>query len=82
MSRWEYKLIYSHITSRPVQWLCCGILIHVGFGILGNSFLEEVGLSLQGYHFHEIEGVGGIVELVVSKGDQKSIGHEFNVLLH
>lgn len=50
--------------------------------VVRNTLLEKVGLSAQRDVFHEVEGVGGLVHLLVAEGDQQSVGHKLNVLLH
>lgn len=50
--------------------------------VVGDALLEEVGLSGQGDVLHEVEGVGRLVELLVTEGKQQPVGDELNVLLH
>lgn len=53
-----------------------------GLLVVTNTLLEEVGLATEGDVLHEVEGVGGPVDLLVSEGDEQPVGDEFNVLLH
>lgn len=50
--------------------------------VVRDTLLEEVGLALERDHVHEIEGVGGLVELVDAERDKETIGHKLNVLAH
>jgi len=70
-----------------------GALLAVGVLLLGaghdtsllvvtNTLLEEVGLASQGDGLHEVEGVRGIVVLLVAEGDQQTVGDELDVLAH
>lgn len=53
-----------------------------GLLVVGNTLLEEVGLATKGDVLHEVEGVGGLVNLLVAKRDKETISDELNVLLH
>jgi hypothetical protein len=53
-----------------------------GLLVVGDTLLKEVGLATQGDVLHEVEGVGGVVHLVVAESEQKTISDELNVLLH
>lgn len=53
-----------------------------GLLVLADALLEEVGLAAQGDVLHEVEGVGGVVDLVVAEGDQQAVSDKLNVLLH
>jgi hypothetical protein len=50
--------------------------------VITNTLLEEVGLASEGNVLHEIEGVGRLIELLVSERKEQTIGDELNVLLH
>jgi len=50
--------------------------------VVRDTLLEEVGLALEGDHVHEVEGVGDLVVLLATQGDQKTVSNEFNVLAH
>lgn len=50
--------------------------------VVTDALLEEVCLSSKGDVVHEVEGVGGVVELLVPKSNKQSVGDEFNVLAH
>ena len=50
--------------------------------VIRDSLLKEIRLALEGDHVHKIEGIGGLVVLVVPEGNQKPIGDEFDVLAH
>jgi hypothetical protein len=45
-------------------------------GVLSNSLFEKVGLSLKGNHLHPFKGIGGVVVLIASQRNQKTIGDE------
>lgn len=51
-------------------------------GVLGGLTLEEVRLSLERDHLHEVEGVRDLVELLISERDEESVGNELDVLSH
>ena len=53
-----------------------------GLLVVTNTLLEEVGLASKGDVLHEVEGVGGLVVLLVSEGNQEAISNEFDILLH
>jgi hypothetical protein len=48
-------------------------LIDRALGVCRYSGLEEVGLSLQRDHLHEVEGVGVVVNLLVTQSNQQSV---------
>eukprot|EP00760_Papus_ankaliazontas_P038938 PhM_4_TR9425/c0_g1_i1/m.5804 len=50
--------------------------------IVAHTLLEEVGLSLQRDHLHEVERVRCVVHLFVSERDHEAVGDELNVLRH
>lgn len=50
--------------------------------VIANSLLEEVGLASQRDVFHEVEGVGGVVDLGLTEGEEKTVGDKLNVLAH
>jgi hypothetical protein len=50
--------------------------------VVTDTLLEEVGLAGKGDRLHEVEGVGGVVVLLVAKGDEQTVSDELNVLAH
>ena len=48
-------------------------LVDRALGVSRYSGFEEVGLSLQRDHLHEVEGVGVVVDLLVTQSNQQSI---------
>ena len=50
--------------------------------VVTDTLLEEVGLASKGDILHEVEGVGRLVVLLVSEGEQEAISNEFDILLH
>ena len=50
--------------------------------VVTDLLFEEVGLALEGDHFHEVEGVGDIEVLFVAEGDEEAISDELDVLGH
>jgi len=50
--------------------------------IVTNTLLKEVGFASQGNVLHEVEGVGGVVVLLVAQCDQETVGDELDVLGH
>ena len=52
------------------------------FLIVAHALLEEIRLAGEGDGFHEVEGVGGAVVLLVAERDEEAVGHELDVLLH
>jgi len=50
--------------------------------VISDTLLEEVGLAAEGDVLHEVEGVGGLVDLLIAEGDKETISDELNVLLH
>lgn len=55
---------------------------HTGLLVVSNTLFEEVGLPGKGNVVHEVEGVGGIVEFLVSKSNEESVGNKLDVLAH
>lgn len=62
--------------------LLSGTVEDTGLLVVGNTLLEEVGLAAKGDVLHEVEGVGGLVDFLVTKSDKETISDELNVLLH
>lgn len=56
--------------------------IDTSLGVVRYSLLEEVGLALKRDHIHEVEGVGNVVDLGATEGDQETISDELDVLVH
>ena len=50
--------------------------------VIADSLLKKVGFTLQGDHIHPLEGVLNVVVLGYSELEKKSIGNEFDVLVH
>lgn len=50
--------------------------------VVTNTLLEEVGLASQGDVLHEVEGIGGVVVLLVAQCDQETVGNELDILGH
>jgi len=50
--------------------------------VFTNPLLEEIGLSLQGNLFHEIEGILRVPQFFAIQLDKEPIGHKLDVLLH
>lgn len=50
--------------------------------VVRDTLLEEVGLSGQGDGLHEVEGVGGVVVLVITELNKETISDKLNVLSH
>jgi hypothetical protein len=46
--------------------------------VLADALLEEVGLATEGDVLHEVEGVGGVVELLVAECEEQTVGDELN----
>jgi hypothetical protein len=53
-----------------------------GLLVITDALLEEVGLAGQRDVLHEIEGVGGVVVLVVTQSQEQAVGDKLNVLAH
>lgn len=53
-----------------------------GLLVITDALLEEVGLASQGDGLHEVKGVGGVVVLLVTEGNQKTVSDELDVLAH
>ena len=64
------------------EGLVSGIDADARFGVFPDAFLEEVGLALEGYEFHPVEGVGAVEQLAVSEGLEEAISDKFDVLSH
>jgi hypothetical protein len=62
--------------------LLVGAVHDAGLLVLADALLEEVGLAAEGDVLHEVEGVGGLVDLFVAEGDEESVSDELDVLLH
>lgn len=50
--------------------------------VVANTLLEEVGLASERDRLHEVEGVGGVVVLLVTESNQETVSHELDVLTH
>lgn len=59
-----------------------GALVDTSFGVIGHTLLEEVGLALERDHVHEVEGVGGVINLLVTKSNKQTISDKLDVLAH
>ena len=57
-------------------------MVDTSLGIVRHAFLEEVRLALERDHVHEIEGVGDIVDLLVTECNEKAVSNELDVLAH
>lgn len=68
------------LLSRLLKLL--GAVHDTGLLVLADTLLEEVGLAAEGDVLHEVEGVGGAVNLVVPEGDKETVSDELDVLLH
>jgi hypothetical protein len=55
---------------------------HSRFSILSNTFLKEIGFTLQTYHLHPFKQIPGFIVTLASEGDEKPIGAEFDVVAH
>lgn len=51
-------------------------------GIVRDTLLEEVGLSLEGDHVHEVKGVCDVVDLVRPESNEKTVSDKLDVLAH
>ena len=79
-------LVEAEAASTAGALILLGFLLsashHTSLLVVTNTLLEEVGLTSQRDVVHEVEGIGGVEVLLVSKGDQETIGDELNVLTH
>lgn len=50
--------------------------------VVSDTLLEEVGLATKRDVLHEVEGVGGLVDLLVAESDEQTVSDKLNVLLH
>ena len=57
-------------------------MVNACLGVFRHTLLEEVGLALKRNHIHKVEGIGGIVDLLIAKSDEQTIGDELDVLTH
>jgi len=57
-------------------------VVDASLGVIRHTLLEEVGLSLKRDHVHEVEGVGGIVDLLIAKSNEQTVSDELDVLAH
>jgi hypothetical protein len=88
--RKRLKVLVKVEVSRRVLALLglCRFLVLLGAGhdtrllVVTDALLEEVGLARERDVLHEVEGVGGIVDLVVAESQQQAVGDELNVLAH
>lgn len=53
-----------------------------GLLVIADALLEEVGLAGERDVLHKVEGVGGVVDLLVAEGEQQAVGDELDVLAH
>ena len=53
-----------------------------GLLVVTDTLLEEVGLAGQGNRLHEVEGVGGVVVLLVAKSHEQAVSDKLDVLAH
>ena len=60
--------------------LCAGH--DTGFLVVADALLEEVGLAGERDVLHEVEGVGGVVDLGVAECQEQTVGNELDVLAH
>ena len=51
-------------------------------GVFRHALLKEVGLALKRNHVHEVEGIGSIVDLLIAKSNEQTVGNELDVLAH
>ena len=62
---------------------CCRVsLAHLGLGILSDSLLEKVGLTIYRDELHPVKGISGVVDLLASNSLDETVGTEFDVLGH
>ena len=57
-------------------------MVNASLGVIRHTLLEEVGLALKRDHVHEVEGVGSIVNLLIAKSNEQTVGNELDVLAH
>ena len=57
-------------------------MVNASLGIIRYTLLEEVGLALKRDHVHEVERVGNIVDLLIAKSNEQTVGNELNILAH
>ena len=57
-------------------------MVDTSFRVFRDTLLEEVGLALERDHVHEVEGVGGVVDLVIAQRYKQTVGNELDVLAH
>ena len=57
-------------------------MVNASLGVIRHALFEEVGLALKRNHVHEIEGVGGIVDLLIAKSNEQTVSNELDVLAH
>jgi len=50
--------------------------------VITHTLLEEVGLARERDVLHEVEGVGGVVDLGVAKSQQQAVSDKLDVLAH
>jgi hypothetical protein len=62
--------------------LLAGTVENTGFLVIGHTLLKEVGLAAKRNVLHKVEGVSGLVDLLVTESDKQSVSDELNVLLH
>ena len=59
-----------------------GRSVYSSLGVVGYTLLEEISLALERDHIHKVEGVRRVVQFVVAKSHEESIGDELDVLTH
>lgn len=74
------------VTSGGLGLLLLGVLLgachDTGLLVITDTLLEEVCLTCQRDSLHEVEGVGGVEVLLVTKSDKKTVSNKLNVLTH
>jgi hypothetical protein len=50
--------------------------------VIANALLKKVGLARERDVLHEVEGIGGVVDLGVAKSQQETVSDELDVLAH
>lgn len=74
------------VTAGGLSLLLLGILLgachDTGLLVVTDTLLEEVGLASQRDGLHEVEGVGGVEVLLVTKSNKETVSNKLDVLTH
>jgi hypothetical protein len=62
--------------------LVFAICLNSSLAVLSYSFLKEVGLALERDHLHPFKGVLDFVNLWHFEGEEETVGHKLDVLVH